>query len=290
MFVDLPARASRLARTVTTYGHDSEMVFTSGVFQRSQLDLTDSQLKTAVRLGTVRRIRNGWYASATADEDAVRACRFGGHITGPSLLKKYDVWLHADDRFHVRLNRHSGFTPPAGACIHYLDPPVTEVDEVLTALLAMAHCSPEEHLIAALDSVFGKRLLRREWVEPVAARHWKLRRALTLSSHQAQAGGETRLRLFFRAHRVRCREQVEISGVGRIDLLVGDRLVIEIDGKAHHLGDQFEADRRRDLELMRRGYLVIRLSYRQVFAEWEATQLVLLELIRDRVHRAPRRK
>lgn len=61
-----------------------------------------------------------------------------------------------------------------------------------------------------------------------------------------------------------------------MDFLVGHRLVIEVDGRAFHTGPAFDEDRRRDFELVMRGYLVLRLSYRQVVDDWDRTRAGLL--------------
>jgi len=101
----------------------------------------------------------------------------------------------------------------------------------------------------------------------------------------AESGLETIARLLFRGRRIPCRTQVRFRGVGRVDLLVGDRLVIELDGEEFHTGLQFDEDRRRDLELTLRGYLVIRLSWRMVVQEWDAVERGLLELVARGAHR-----
>ncbi|MGX5682511.1 endonuclease domain-containing protein [Schumannella luteola] len=93
-----------------------------------------------------------------------------------------------------------------------------------------------------------------------------------------------------RRWRVSVQTQVVIAGVGRVDVLIGDRLVLELDGYGFHAtGESFESDRRRDLELARLDYRVIRLSYRQVMYSWEEAESVLLALIRRGEHRWPRR-
>ena len=65
------------------------------------------------------------------------------------------------------------------------------------------------------------------------------------------------------------RVQVQIRGVGRVDLLIGTRLVIELDGREFHSSvEQFEEDRRRDAVLIALGYHVLRFSYRQIMYKW----------------------
>jgi very-short-patch-repair endonuclease len=101
----------------------------------------------------------------------------------------------------------------------------------------------------------------------------------------SQSGIETLVRARLRARGVRCRTQVRIVGVGRVDIVVGDRLIIETDGREHHdSAEAFSADRRRDLRAQARGYLVVRLSYRQVMFEWAETESLLLALIRRDEH------
>jgi very-short-patch-repair endonuclease len=56
-----------------------------------------------------------------------------------------------------------------------------------------------------------------------------------------------------------------VADVGRIDFLIGDKLVIEVDGAGFHSSpESFERDRDRDAKLGIRGYRVLRFSYRQL--------------------------
>ncbi|WP_022881449.1 DUF559 domain-containing protein [Gryllotalpicola ginsengisoli] len=67
---------------------------------------------------------------------------------------------------------------------------------------------------------------------------------------------------------VPCREQVVIDG-HPVDLLIGDRLIIQLDGK-QHLEDsgQLARDRRQDRRLRRMGYTVLRYGYAEVMHDW----------------------
>ena len=102
---------------------------------------------------------------------------------------------------------------------------------------------------------------------------------LDLVDGGCQSGTETIVRMLLRSRRHGHRTQVWIDGVGRVDILVGDRLIIEIDGAGFHTGAEFERDRRRDYELIMRGYLVLRLSYDMVMTEWDAVQRGVLDLL-----------
>ncbi|MDO9398169.1 MAG: DUF559 domain-containing protein [Herbiconiux sp.] len=93
------------------------------------------------------------------------------------------------------------------------------------------------------------------------------------------------MRVSLLGRRVRVRSQVPIAGVGHVDVVVGDRLVLELDGYRYHSRkEDFEEDRRRDLALHRLDHRVVRLSYDQVTWQWQACEQVLLDLIRRREH------
>jgi very-short-patch-repair endonuclease len=67
--------------------------------------------------------------------------------------------------------------------------------------------------------------------------------------------------------------QVVIRGVGRVDLLVEGRLIVELDGReTHHDDEAFERDRLRDVATAIDGYRSLRLSYRQVMYGWPRAQ------------------
>ncbi|MDO8106782.1 DUF559 domain-containing protein [Isoptericola sp. b441] len=58
--------------------------------------------------------------------------------------------------------------------------------------------------------------------------------------------------------------QVLLPGIGRVDFLV-DGVVVEVDGFAYHSGRaEYRADRRRDREAHRQGYVVLRFTFEEV--------------------------
>jgi very-short-patch-repair endonuclease len=69
---------------------------------------------------------------------------------------------------------------------------------------------------------------------------------------------------------------VRIAG-HEVDLLWRrERLVVEVDGFAHHSDRKaFERDRRRDADLIAAGYRVIRITWRQLVSEPEAVAVRL---------------
>ncbi|MRX43280.1 DUF559 domain-containing protein [Agromyces sp. Q22] len=159
--------------------------------------------------------------------------------------------------------------------MHYRTVPgrATARDGVVLALAEMAACAPRLDAQIAVDSALSLGRITSDDL-------WVLRGMLGASRRRiadeadagCQSGTETIVRLLLRGRRLPHRTQAWIPGVGYVDVLVGDRLVIEIDGEGFHTGSEFERDRRRDFELTMRGYLVFRLSYSMVMHEWAAVR------------------
>lgn len=74
---------------------------------------------------------------------------------------------------------------------------------------------------------------------------------------------------------VRVRQQVQI-GPDRVDFVLGERLVVEIDSVAHH--DPTE-DTKRDARLSVRGYRVLRFMYSQIVNDWEGVVAAIMAAI-----------
>ena len=72
-----------------------------------------------------------------------------------------------------------------------------------------------------------------------------------------------------------------------VDGLIGERLVVQIDGFAHHsTSAQRSADIAHDAELRLRGYTVLRFSYRQVVHESVLVERTIRRAIAQRLHLA----
>lgn len=187
---------------------------------------------------------------------------------------------------HVRVSR--GTTPGkrAGTCVHWTSGGVErgEIDDPETAVRTAIGCLDHDAAVVAIDSALNRGLISETWVREICSLNSRGRRIARNLDPASESGIETLARLRLRRHRLRVRSQVVI-GESRVDLLIGDRLILELDGRAWHdrPGD-FEADRRRDRDLLAAGYLVMRASYRQVMAEFPLIEQQILALVRSRKH------
>jgi very-short-patch-repair endonuclease len=142
----------------------------------------------------------------------------------------------------------------------------------------MARCQSPERVFAAADSALRTRLLtRRQWRRAIRALPLRLQALLDDADGVAESITESVALFRLRRLGLHPRQQVAIAGVGTVDFLLGDRLVIEVDGRAFHNDEnRFENDRRRDARLSARGYRVLRFSYTQVFERWSEVRAAIL--------------
>jgi very-short-patch-repair endonuclease len=70
-----------------------------------------------------------------------------------------------------------------------------------------------------------------------------------------------------------------------VDLLIGERLVIQIDG-GHHVGAQRAADNAHDALLLVHGFHVIRVSYGEIIDDWLTVQARIMAAVAQGLHRA----
>ena len=99
---------------------------------------------------------------------------------------------------------------------------------------------------------------------------------------RSKAGSDSGLESIVRqrlvAQSVTVVQQVEFEGVGFVDMqIAGTNILIEIDGRQYHSESAaFENDRRRRNELVRRGYVVLEFSYKQVLENWPWCESIII--------------
>ncbi|ULE35529.1 endonuclease domain-containing protein [Mycobacterium sp. IDR2000157661] len=246
-----------------------------------------SQIKTLAQ--GWRPLRRGWYASPSAHPYVVRAVAAGGVLSCVSALRLCHVWV-PDSELHVRYSaRARRSRPGVRSCHpHRLDPPtLNAIDPIEIAAASAANCLDREGLIIVLDSMLNKRILdMAEARSIVAASRFARLDLAEWCDPRSESGTETMIRLRLRAAGIRLKSQVKIPGVGRVDFLVGDRLIIEADSREHHLS-KYQSDRTRDRVAIGLGFLVIRLTYEDVVHRWDVVFADIRSVIRRRAHRRP---
>ena len=246
-----------------------------------RLGVTERELTRAVRTGTVVRARQGVYALPETSPALLHAARHGGTIGCCAAGALHGLWiLDIPPRVHIWMGRAGASRLDCTECrIHWDDgrvrvgilPPVENV------LLQIAVCAGEETFFAALESA-----LRQALLSPAGLR-WLRRRLpadlkwlIAFARSDADSGLESLLRLRLHRMGIRVRTQALLDGVGEVDLVIGEHLIIEADGRENH-GDEAARmkDLRRDAAASARGFETLRFTYRMIVHEWPAVEAAI---------------
>jgi very-short-patch-repair endonuclease len=281
-----------------------------GVVGRHQLlaaGIGPSLIDARVSAGWLRPMHRGIYAvgpiqSVEAPEAAaVLACGDGAALSHESAASLWRV-LRRQNRTSVHVTVPGGrYLHRAGIRIHRvraLHPDevtalrrirITTPARTLLDLAAILPARALEQAIAQAERTYAgtqRRLLALLARYPARPGTPKLRELLGGSHHPALARSEAEerfLALIRRAGLPPPEANVALHGY-ELDFLWREaRLAIEIDGYAFH-GDRaaFEADRRRDADLAAHGIQVMRVTWRQIADEPEATLVRLAQALAGR--------
>lgn len=244
-----------------------------------------------VSSGELVRPRNGWVGLPSADPLLLAAARAGVVLTCHTQARRLGLWVLRDDGVHVGAppHRHIGEIK-TGTHVHWSTPlvprhPDALVDPVENVLAVVAGCLPFEEALVIWESALRLQLVTREMLErmPLAA---AARGVLAECSSYSDSGLETLIPTRLRFLRLPIRQQVWLAGHA-VDFLIGDRLVLQIDG-GHHVGAQRRSDIAHDAQLKLLGYNVIRVDYLQVVSQWQEVHDVIVRAIAQGLHEAPR--
>lgn len=251
------------------------------------LGWTRSDIAKLLSSGEIRRVARGWYALSSADPAVVRAIRAGARVGCLTGCRVHGLWTPNHSEVHAVYPAKKPATALKGLALHpsahstYPSGPVWSVHDCVEQV-ARRH-GPEPALIVLESAVNLGHITTSdatELINSLPARKAHAMRHFSVS----QSGSETRVRLFFQQRGVPVRPQVLIPGIGYVDLLVGERFIVECDSREFHGADQQDVDKARDLTALALGYERTRLSFPQIWRTWPATQLSLAVVIRRRGH------
>ncbi len=239
--------------------------------------ITRDRIEQAIATRQVRRVRRAWLALVDApDNPLIAAAAAGGRLTCSSAAKHLGLWTFDDSRLHISVPRHAGRTDPH-AVRHWSSGPVLPhrlelIEPIENVLAHAAACLPHEQALVIWESALRKGLARIEVLRRLRFRSSRAREMLEASSLLSDSGIETIPVARLARIGVAVRQQVEVHG-HRVDGLIGERLVYEIDGYEFH---RDAAQRRRDIahdrQLTLAGYTVLRFDYAQILFHWESVE------------------
>jgi very-short-patch-repair endonuclease len=248
--------------------------------------LTRHQVAAIFRRGVIERPRNAWFVDPRVPWQGKHAVRVGGVL---ACVSAADSWglpvppeapqrLHvavASSASHLRHNRDRTWEVKAGedaevelhwSALHRPAPGWRT--SLVDTLLQLVDCVSEDWFVAALDAALhqpwkGEPLLSPTEYEAFAgllAR--RKRRLLRLVDPRSGSCLETLLRRGLERRGIGpLTPQFSPDGRRFVDLLVGERLIVEADGEAFHDPAQ---DALRDAFFRGLGYTVLRFAYDEI--------------------------
>lgn len=255
-----------------------------------------SLLRSFVRDGPAEMIRRAWVALPAAAPDLVAAARAGGRVSCTTLARRRAWWIPASalGAVHLHMTPGSGSArTPAGwdGTLHWTKPvaPVplgSLLASIEDALAHIAVCEPFDTALVLWESAARVERLAAEYLRSV---RWGTRAARELAQAVgglSDSGLETLVVVPLRRWGLQVRQQVTLAG-RPVDLVIGDRLVVQIDGYEFHSDSaQRTRDIAHDAELRLRGYTVLRFSYAQVVHDWPAVAAVIRRAVAAGLHLA----
>lgn len=260
--------------------------------RRSQLEahgIRRAAITRAVADGGVLLVRKGVYALAHVDPEVLTAARHGGEVACAEALRRHGVWILDDtdtdaedgraaapsSRPHVwigpsgREHAHAGCrcrthheTGERGAGFGFVD--------VLLAMIQFACCASPEAFFVALESSLHLGLIRFAGMRRLRERlPQRLHELLELADDRSESGLESLLKLRLRRRGIALASQVQIEGVGRVDFVLGGRIILEVDGRLNHDGASHRhKDLMRDARAAALGYETLRFDYAMIVHDW----------------------
>ncbi|MGZ0711542.1 endonuclease domain-containing protein (plasmid) [Coraliomargarita sp. W4R53] len=231
-------------------------------------------LRAAATAGSITVLRRTWLALPSASGDRADAAKHGARVACVSAARARGWWLpddtcdglHLGFAPHARSGKFEGVAhwtkPLAPGSIHDL------IESPEDALAHVATCVDPEAAIVVWESAIRTEGLS---VEALRAVSWISRAAQDCAARVnglSDSGLETIMVVRLSGWGIPIRQQIVIAG-HRVDLLIGERLIIQVDGFAHHSSSaQRSRDVAHDAELRLREYTVLRFTYAQVIHDW----------------------
>lgn len=248
----------------------------------------------AVRAGTLSRIRRGLYRCAELCGPVLSAAEHGGVLGCVSAARHLGLWLldEDDEKVHVSMGTHSRTHHQECGCVAHWDEDDTAaaadagLATVTRLLRQMLSCSGVAAFFPALESARRKDLIGEEglvWLRENT--NTRGRDAVDFSRSDADSGLESLFRWQLRDLAAILRCQVEVASVGRVDFLIGDRLIVEIDGRENHAGqDKRHKDLVRDANAAAWGYITLRFDYALIVHDWDSVEAAVRGLVEAGMH------
>lgn len=257
-------------------------IFTPASLRRA--GVSRPQLRRQLDAGALVRARRGVYTASGVCSAVHRVAAHGGRVACITAARHLGLWVLTDDeRPHAWLcDGQRSYHPSLCGCVeHWDDGPLGPPDATPTLpriLLQIFRCHGVEEFFVVLESGLRQKLIDARGIRWLRARaNGAMREALDLARDDADSGLESLLRWRLRRLGMTVRTQRSIAAVGRVDALIGDRLIVEADGVVNHDGAALRhKDLVRDANAAAWGYMTLRFDYALIVHDWDLVEAAVL--------------
>lgn len=243
-----------------------------------------SKVAAAERSGLLQRAGRGYYRLEGAPAELVAAASLGTSLTCVSAADVQGWWvLNRPDGLHLRADKsvhgpgihlHRGRRSAARLVC---SPSAVVLD-------AFRCLQPLEALVIAESAVacnaVSKAVLVSAFGRP---QDWRVRALLEGISRKTASPLEVCARYHLCSAGFSVRSEVMVDGVGRVDFLVGERLIVELDGYEFHSGrTEYRNDRARWNRATALGFITLRITAEMILRNPEE----FIRLVRAALSRA----
>ena len=249
---------------------------------------TRYRIQQALRSALVSVAARQWLHLPNVDEDLLAAMRSGARLTCVSAARMIGLWIpRAPERVHLAAHPHAG-RDLSGFVVHRNTGPVgvalrSPIDAIENVLARVATCVPHIEGLAIWESAINRRFVTAEHLEVIDWPSLAARRLAQEADGASDSGLETIVVHRLSRIGIAALQQVPLLG-HRVDVLVGRRLVIQLDGYAFHQGEQRRSDIAHDRRLRLAGYTVLRFDYREVMERWPVVERQIVAAVAQRLH------
>lgn len=250
---------------------------------------TAYRLGIALRSGRLRALGRHWVAHPSADRLLILAATLGGRIACVAAARILGLWTLDVDRPHIWVPPNSVVGARDDLRLHRSIPlaPVRRtalVESVVDVLGHVATCLPFESGLVIWESALKQRVILPSAIAGIRWRSVVAQHLAATAGLLSDSGLETMVVERLRALGLTVTQQAPLLG-HRVDVLVGHRLVIQVDGFEH---DSSAADRardnRHDARLRAAGFRVIRIGYAEIVHGWAAIEAEIVLAVAQGAH------
>ncbi|AMB57768.1 endonuclease domain-containing protein [Microterricola viridarii] len=263
---------------------------TAHLYDVERAGYTSYAMRAAIAERRVRRIRRRWLATPAAPENLLVAATLGARLSCLSAAAHFGLWHLDDGLLHLSVPPNAGHFDAGPHRAHWGRGPLPSpryglVEPLENALVHIADCQPFENALAVWESAQNRDAFSPEYLAGLHLRSAAANRVRTASTSLSYSGIETIPRVRLERLGIRVQQQVLVDG-HRLDGLIGERLVLQIDGFAYHQADQRGRDIAADRRLVLRGYTVLRFDYKQILFDWPTVEAQILAAMARGAHLA----